>query len=63
LTGVLFREGEDAHILNNTDHHHIETALFDGALSPHGGTLAPRSDVVGHGLTFRTPDAARYRLA
>jgi L-alanine-DL-glutamate epimerase-like enolase superfamily enzyme len=45
------------------DHHRIESSLFDGVLSPQGGTLTPRSDVAGHGLTFRAADAARYRLA
>ncbi len=45
------------------DHHRLETTLFDGVLSPQGGILTPRSDVAGHGLTLRVPDAARYRLA
>jgi L-alanine-DL-glutamate epimerase-like enolase superfamily enzyme len=45
------------------DHHRIETSLFDGALSPRGGAMAPSSEVKGHGLTFRSSDAARYRTA
>jgi L-alanine-DL-glutamate epimerase-like enolase superfamily enzyme len=38
------------------DHERIETMLFDGTLDPTGGTIAPRGDAVGNGLTFR-PDA------
>ena len=45
------------------DHHRIETTLFDGALSPHGGALVPRRDIVGHGLALRSSDASRYRVA
>jgi L-alanine-DL-glutamate epimerase-like enolase superfamily enzyme len=45
------------------DHHRIETTLFDGALSPRRGALIPRRDVVGHGLSLRTSDASRYRVA
>jgi L-alanine-DL-glutamate epimerase-like enolase superfamily enzyme len=45
------------------DHHRIETSLFDGTLSPQGGSLVPRCDVVGHGLTMREPEAAQYRTA
>ena len=42
-------------------HHRIETMLFDGALDPTGGELAPHTDVPGHGLTLREADASRYR--
>ena len=45
------------------DHHRIETTLFDGALSPKGGALVPRRNVLGHGLTLRASDASRYRVA
>jgi L-alanine-DL-glutamate epimerase-like enolase superfamily enzyme len=34
------------------DHHRIENMLFDGALSPDGGALTPRTDQPGHGLTL-----------
>lgn len=43
------------------DHERIETMLFDGTLSPLGGTLTPDTDRVGHGLTFKHEDAVRYR--
>jgi L-alanine-DL-glutamate epimerase-like enolase superfamily enzyme len=45
------------------DHHRIETGLFDGSLSPQGGALVPRADTLGHGLTMRPSEAARYRVA
>jgi L-alanine-DL-glutamate epimerase-like enolase superfamily enzyme len=51
------------HIEYFHDHHRIETTLFDGARSPEGGTLTPRTDVVGHGLTLRPADALTYRVA
>jgi L-alanine-DL-glutamate epimerase-like enolase superfamily enzyme len=45
------------------DHERIETMLFDGALPPDGGSLVPRPDVVGHGMTFKEADAEAYRVA
>ncbi len=44
------------------DHHRIETLLFDGALSPNGGTLAPDLDRAGHGLALRLSEAEQYRV-
>jgi L-alanine-DL-glutamate epimerase-like enolase superfamily enzyme len=43
------------------DHQRIERMLFDGALSPEGGSLAPDPDQPGLGLTLREADAERYR--
>lgn len=43
------------------DHERIETMLFDGVLSPCGGTMTPQGDRPGHGLSLRSPDAERYR--
>ncbi len=45
------------------DHHHIETQLFDGCLPPFGGSLKPDRSRPGHGMTFRTSDAERFRIA
>jgi L-alanine-DL-glutamate epimerase-like enolase superfamily enzyme len=42
------------------DHQRIERMLFDGALSPEGGDLAPDPDQPGLGLTLRASDAERY---
>jgi L-alanine-DL-glutamate epimerase-like enolase superfamily enzyme len=39
----------------------IESALFDGALDPTGGTIRPAADRIGHGLTL-IEDAERYRV-
>ncbi|MFF5157644.1 enolase C-terminal domain-like protein [Streptomyces sp. NPDC000348] len=43
------------------DHVRIEDMLFDGALDPTGGTIAPTAGP-GHGLTLRTEDVAEYRV-
>jgi L-alanine-DL-glutamate epimerase-like enolase superfamily enzyme len=43
------------------DHQRIERLLFDGALDPDGGILAPDPDQPGLGLTLREPDADRFR--
>ena len=43
------------------DHQRIERMLFDGALSPEGGDLAPDPDQPGLGLALRSADAERYR--
>ncbi|HEX3795895.1 MAG TPA: enolase C-terminal domain-like protein [Acidimicrobiales bacterium] len=50
------------HIEYFHDHHRIETSLFDGALSPMGGNLQP-TDALGHGMTLKESDAARWRCA
>ncbi|MEU3985551.1 enolase C-terminal domain-like protein [Streptomyces sp. NPDC026672] len=44
------------------DHVRIESMFFDGTLDPTGGTVQPFQGP-GHGLTLRTQDAARYRVA
>ena len=44
------------------DHQRIEQMLFDGALSPHGGTMTPEADRPGLGMTLRAADAEPYRL-
>ena len=43
------------------DHHRIENMLFDGALSPDGGVLAPRLDQAGHGMAL-SDAAGRYKV-
>jgi L-alanine-DL-glutamate epimerase-like enolase superfamily enzyme len=45
------------------DHHLIETRYFEGALSPKGGSLRPDTDSPGHGMSFRSSDAAELRVA
>jgi L-alanine-DL-glutamate epimerase-like enolase superfamily enzyme len=42
------------------DHVRIEDLLFDGTLDPTGGTITPRDDAIGNGLTFRDDAAAQY---
>ncbi|URM93473.1 mandelate racemase [Actinomadura madurae] len=44
------------------DHVRVEGTLFDGCLSPAGGTIRPR-DEPGHGLTLRAEEAGAYRVA
>lgn len=43
------------------DHVRIENMLFDGTLDPTGGTITPRDNAVGNGLTFRDDVAEQYR--
>jgi L-alanine-DL-glutamate epimerase-like enolase superfamily enzyme len=43
------------------DHQRIEHLLFEGALSPLGGSLTPDPAAPGLGLTLRQADAAAYR--
>jgi L-alanine-DL-glutamate epimerase-like enolase superfamily enzyme len=43
------------------DHVRLEQMLFDGTLSPDGGTLRPDLGRPGNGLTLRTGDARRYQ--
>ncbi len=45
------------------DHVRIESMFFDGTLDPTGGTITPRSDAPGNGLTLRVADAEPYRVA
>ncbi|GAA2212276.1 enolase C-terminal domain-like protein [Nonomuraea monospora] len=45
------------------DHQRIEAELFDGAADPSGGLARPHTDAPGHGLTLRTAEASRYRVA
>jgi L-alanine-DL-glutamate epimerase-like enolase superfamily enzyme len=44
------------------DHERIESLLFDGALSPLGGSMTPDRDRPGHGLVLKRPDAAPYEV-
>jgi L-alanine-DL-glutamate epimerase-like enolase superfamily enzyme len=44
------------------DHVRIEQMLFDGAIRPDQGMLAPASDRPGFGLVFKEQDAQCYRL-
>ena len=43
------------------DHQRIEELLFDGALSPRGGSMTPDRDEPGLGLSLRAADADAYR--
>jgi L-alanine-DL-glutamate epimerase-like enolase superfamily enzyme len=43
------------------DHQRIEQLLFDGALSPHGGSMTPDFEQPGLGMTLRAADAETYR--
>jgi L-alanine-DL-glutamate epimerase-like enolase superfamily enzyme len=45
------------------DHQRIERQLFDGALDPDGGELAPDPGQAGLGLDLRAGDAEQYRTA
>jgi L-alanine-DL-glutamate epimerase-like enolase superfamily enzyme len=45
------------------DHTRIESAFFDGTLDPAGGSIRPDAAVPGHGLTLRTTDIDRFRVA
>jgi len=45
------------------DHVRIESALFDGALDPHGGALRPDPTRPGLGLAFKAADAEQFRAA
>jgi L-alanine-DL-glutamate epimerase-like enolase superfamily enzyme len=44
------------------DHVRIEAMIFDGAVRPEHGTLAPDSSRLGHGLTLREADASRFYI-
>ena len=45
------------------DHVRIEHKLFDGTVRAEGGDAPTNRDAPGSGLTFRTADADRYRVA
>jgi len=45
------------------DHSRIEGMLFEGALPPRGGAMAPDRDRPGHGMDLRPSTADRYRVA
>ncbi|WP_270889032.1 enolase C-terminal domain-like protein [Pedococcus sp. 5OH_020] len=45
------------------DHARIERMFFEGALDPCGGSLSPRDDSAGHGLTLRDGDVVRFRVS
>lgn len=45
------------------DHARIEEMLFDGAIRPVGGRLAPDRSAAGLGLTFKRRDAERYAVS
>ena len=51
------------HIEYFHDHARIEDLLFDGALSPAGGSMTPDVGAPGNGLTFKAADAEQYRVA
>jgi hypothetical protein len=36
--------------------------FLDGALNPSDGTVCPDLSAPGHGMTFKEPDAAPYRV-
>lgn len=44
------------------DHVRIEQMIFDGAVQPENGALAPDLARPGHGLTLREADAARFAI-
>lgn len=44
------------------DHVRVESILFDGTLSPAGGSLRPDPSAPGLGLSLRAGDAARYQV-
>lgn len=44
------------------DHVRIESTLSDGALDPAGGTITPRPDTPGHGMTLNLERAAELRV-
>lgn len=50
------------HLEHFHDHVRIEQALLDGATTPDGGTITPRREVAGNGLTFKHADAAPYTV-
>ena len=45
------------------DHVRIESAFFDGALDPKGGSITPDRAAPGHGMTLRASDIERYAEA
>ena len=49
------------HIEYFHDHVRIDHLLFDGALHPVNGALAPDQNRAGHGMTLKESDAQRYQ--
>jgi L-alanine-DL-glutamate epimerase-like enolase superfamily enzyme len=45
------------------DHVRIEHMLFEGAPDPRNGSIEPDLSRPGHGLTFKSKDAAHYQVA
>ena len=45
------------------DHQRADALLFDGVLDVSDGTVTPRADAPGHGMTLKSRDAAPYRRA
>lgn len=45
------------------DHVRIESLFFDGTLDPADGSVTPDDTAPGHGLTLRSADIDRYRVA
>lgn len=45
------------------DHQRVDGLLFDGTLRPADGRLSPDPDRPGHGMTLRTDEAEKYRVA
>ena len=54
--------GRARHVEYFHDHVRIERMLFDGALEPDGGTLAPSRARAGLGIDFKHSDASKYRV-
>jgi L-alanine-DL-glutamate epimerase-like enolase superfamily enzyme len=52
-----------AHLEWFHDHVRIEAMLFDGTVTPTGGLARLDMSAPGNGLTFREPDAERFRIA
>jgi L-alanine-DL-glutamate epimerase-like enolase superfamily enzyme len=50
------------HLEYFADHHRVDRLLFDGALDPLDGALAPDPSRPGVGLELKRPDAERFRL-
>jgi hypothetical protein len=50
------------HIEYFFDHARIEEMLFDGALPPQDGALAPDRGRPGIGLQFKEKDTEKYRI-
>jgi L-alanine-DL-glutamate epimerase-like enolase superfamily enzyme len=58
LCGVL----RTRHLEYFHDHARVEGMLFDGTVTPQGGSLRPDRSRPGHGLELKRTDAAPYRV-